>query len=252
MRATAESLCAESLDALLHNEIPAIVVPEFAAVSECRDLVARAGELGFERYRQVSPPIDRIGVTVFEYNHIGIDEYFRAAGAARVLQQRIFAGSFDPLRRMLELLARHHTGRVGIATDPRFGVHYAGLIRRIEAGTLLHVDFAAAEQPGWHVSGVRSQLAWNVYLDLEGSDVGITQVYDRPWQPACERFKLPGSYGYRREVLGDAPRFTYRPRVGELCLINTRNFHEVEPSQGSRVTFTSALGSFDDGIFLWS
>ena len=242
----------DSLTALLHNEIPAIVMPQFATPAECRALVARAREIGFQRYQQVSPPIDRIGVTVFEYHRIGMAAYFHAAEAARILQRQVFGGSFDPLRRMIELLAANHPGRVDVAVDPQFGAYYAGLIRRIEAGTLLHVDFAAAEHSGWHVASVGSQLAWNVYLDLEGGEVGVTHVHDRSWQPPCERFKLPDSYGYRRDVLDGAGCFSYRPHVGELCIINTRNFHEVEPSTGARVTFTSALGSFGDDLCLWS
>ncbi len=250
--AQARDLSPTSLRQLLASQIPAIVIRGFASAEECDQLVRAADKLGFEPYRQVEPPIQRIGVTVFEYDSIGMDAYFRQAAALRELQDRIFAASFNPLRRLMDKLSANHSGQVGIATDPTHGQYYAGLVRRIEDGTLLHIDFAAAEQPDWTVASVRAQLAWNLYVDL-ADGAGDTHVYDRPWNARDEQYKIADSYGYRHEVIVGANRYTYRPRRGDVCIFNTRNFHEVDPSKGKRVTFTSAIGRFDDdSLRLWS
>ena len=244
-------LSPRSLVQLVANEIPAIVVPAFASEAECAALVAHANELGFERYRGVSPPIDRLGVTVFEHDGLDAAGYFRAAAAAHALQREIFACSFDPLARFIALVAANHRGRVSVAVDPQRGAYFAGLIRRIEHGTLLHIDDAAVEHPRCHVAQARAQLSWNLYLQLEG-DRGALTVHDRAWQPAHEPLRT-GSYGYHHDVVDGAPRFTYHPAVGEVCIFNTRNFHEVAPSGGTRIAFTSAIGTFaDDAIELWS
>lgn len=246
------ALTPRSFQQLLDNLIPAIVIPRFASPEECAALVARSHALGFERYQGVSPPIDRIGVTVFEHDRIGMAAYFRAAEAARALQREIFAGSFDPLARFLTALAASHAGPVRVADDPRYGRYFAGLIRRIEHGTLLHIDDAAVEHPGWSVARARAQLSWNLYLQLDGEATGALTVHDRAWRPGLERFKDGASYGYRREVVASARAFTYRPAVGDVCLFNTRNFHQVGPSTGARVAFTSAIGAIADAIELWS
>ena len=229
------------------------MIPGFATRTECASLVGQSNKLGFHPYQYVDPPIDRIGVTVFEYDKIGMASYFREAEIARRLQREIFASSFDPLARFISTVGANHPGSVGIATDSRMGQYYAGLVRRIEAGTMLHIDFASAEQPDWQVASVRSQLAWNLYVDLDETGAGSTHVYNRPWTSALERFKIPDSYGYRHELLEGSQHFTYRPTLGDVLIFNTRNFHEVDRSNGNRVTVTSAMGLFDDGALkLWS
>lgn len=248
----AVGLTPRSFQQLLDNEIPAIVIRRFASPAECAALVARSNALGFERYRGVSPPIERIGITVFEHDRIGVEEYFRAAQTARAVQREIFAGSFDPLARFIALLAANHSGRVRVASDPRYGSYFAGLIRRIEHGTLLHIDAAAVEQPGWSVARARAQLSWNLYLLLDSETTGALTVHDRAWEPALERFKDGRSYGYHHEVVSIARTFTYWPVVGEVCIFNTGNFHEVGASAGARVAFTSAIGAVEDAIELWS
>jgi hypothetical protein len=247
------TLDAVSWRQLLRNEIPLVVIPNFATFEECARLADCANRIGFEPYENVDPPIDRIGITVFEYEGRGVGEYFRDAYKARLVQQAIFSESFDPLARLIARLAAVADGPVDVATDPLFGRYHAGLVRRIEQGTLLHIDFAPAEQPAWHVARVHTQMTWNLYLELAPGDAGATRIYNRQWLPSDEIMKVPKTYGYRREVVAGAQEFTYEPIVGDVCLFNTRNFHEVEPSTGRRVTCCSAIGVLDDGgTVLWS
>ena len=60
-------------------------------------------------------------------------------------------------------------------------------------------------------------------------------------------------YGYSDTVIADADMITFQPYVGDVFIFNTRNYHTVEPMDGQRVTFTSAIGLLPNGeIILWS
>jgi len=245
-------LTRRSFAALLDGQIPFIRIPDFASRVECEALVASAMQEGFGPYRGVEPIIDRIGNTVFEYNSISRHEYFERNIELNRTQQRMFDGSFNPLERIIELLERQLKRRTSVAKNKAGEPYYAGLVRRIEQGTLLHVDFAPGEQPGWEVADVREQLAWNLYLRVSGPKSGHTHIYERQWRPADDALK-EGLYGYNARVVVGAEEAMFAPNVGEVVIFNTRNFHYVEPARGERVSFTSAIGRLPCGeLVLWS
>ena len=245
------SLSSTSLQRLFGNEIPLIRIPQFAGLDECNGLVERASAIGFGDYQNVTPKIERLGLTVFEYYRAGKEQYFQAVNSATQYQNRILGG-FNPLQRIMQLLQKT-TGRVvRIASEPSYGEYFAGLTRKIEQGTQLHIDFAPNEQPGWEVSNVISQLSWNLYLKVSCNSHGKTHIYDCPWCPKDEQYKLD-SYGYDDQVLAGANATSFRPQVGDVVIFNTKNYHTVEPTQGHRIMFTSALGLLPSGdIIFWS
>src|SRR5687767_3942919 len=81
------SLCKHTFGLLLNNQIPFIRIPNFATPAECEKLVEQASVEGFSPYRGVEPQINRIGNTVFEYNNISKDMYFRENEEAIQIQQ---------------------------------------------------------------------------------------------------------------------------------------------------------------------
>ncbi|CAN5134306.1 hypothetical protein BH11MYX1_BH11MYX1_40420 [soil metagenome] len=251
-----QRLTPESLRALLANEIPLVVIPAFASLAECSQLLEAANRIGFEPYQHVEPSIDRIGVTVFEYNQVGMAAYFSAQREAARTQRAIFDRSFDANARLARLFGAKANAELSIARDPLHGDYHAGLVRKIESGTLLHIDYAPAEQPGWWVADhVEAQLAWNLYLQLQDDPaaIGVTHVYNRAWTPSDEARKVEGTYGYARDVVAGVERITYCPTRGDVYLFNSRNFHEVEASRGQRVTFTSQMGMVGPSqLVIWS
>ena len=247
------SLSSEALDKLCSNRIPAIRISQFATEAECHQLVTQAEQLGFGAYQDVTPAIERIGITVFEHDKGDKADYFRAVERANTLQQGLLSASFNPLERLMQQL-HACTGRtVRIASEVPYGAYYAGLIRKIEHGTLYHIDYAPSEHPRWEVGTVTAQLVWNLYLRNSASDQGMTHIYNRQWEPADEQYKIEDSYGYDKEVVADAEHIIFQPRAGDVVLFNTRNFHIVDATDGQRVTFTSAIGLLPSGeIILWS
>lgn len=240
-----------TLRLLLDNSIPYIRL-DFATESDCQALADRLTQLAFGVYRDVEPRIDRIGCTVFECDGAGPDAYFAASEAAAMLRDQLFAETFDPLRILIAELTRHTGRRASVAQNERGQHYYAGLIRRIELGTELHIDFAPAEQSGWSVCGVLNQLTWNLYVKVGRGGSGRTTVYRRQWQPSDDLLRR-GSYGFDRRAVAGSEYVTFQPRVGELILFNTRNYHIVDPSFGERITIGSAIGETGEGdLILWS
>ncbi|MHC5821499.1 MAG: hypothetical protein ACYT04_37940, partial [Nostoc sp.] len=71
------SLTAESLKMLLEQRIPLIRLKEFATEEECEMLYDQTQLLNFNAYEDVSPKIEKVGITVFEYNSISKADYFK-------------------------------------------------------------------------------------------------------------------------------------------------------------------------------
>jgi len=244
-------LTAGSLQQLLDNDIPYIRF-RLASESACHELGQQLTDLAFGSYRDVEPRIDRIGCTVFEYNAARADDYFAASQAAAELRDRIFAQSFDPLQMVMRELAKRTGRRASIARNVRGQHYYAGLIRRIELGTELHIDFAPVEQSGWSVCEVQHQLTWNLYVNVGRRGSGRTTIYHRQWQPEDARLR-EGSYGFSHKAVAGSAYVTFQPSVGEVVLFNTRNYHIVDSSFGDRITVASAIGETHSGdLILWS
>jgi hypothetical protein len=129
--------------------------------------------------------------------------------------------------------------------------YFAGLVRDVNVA-LLHLDFAPLDGPTWSVGNISSQLTWNIYLQsVDGG--GDCQVYDRQWKLEDEQAKVPGSYRYDSQVVAGSQSVCLRPAVGDLTFFNSRNFHEVHPSAGRRVTLSSFAGLIaPDRLVLWS
>lgn len=244
-------LTAESLRKLIENRIPIIRIKDFATAEECEMLCVQSQLLNFNAYEDVTPKIEKVGITVFEYDRISKASYFQEVEKASKLRDSIFAASFNPLERIMEKF-RECGAKVRIASEAGYGSYYAGLIRKIENGTQLHIDFAPLEQSGWEVCTVTAQLSWTLYLKLSDNNHGKTCIYDRRCTPEDEQYKLD-SYGYSDKVIADVDRICFQPYVGDVLLFNTSNFHYVEPMNGQRVAFNSMIGLLPNGeIIFWS
>lgn len=245
---------AETLALLFQGRIAGICVRNFLTPRECEALSHRATELEFKDYANVWPRIGRVGLTVFEHNAIGKSAYFQAVEHANKRIADIIRGIADPLTRVMDWFAKLLPNtQVNIAHEQGYGSYFAGLFRRIEEGTLIHVDFAPAEQPDWGVAGIVSQLSFNVYLESPAANPGVVHVWKKKWTPEDLIFKIPESYGYAEEVIANTAMADIVPEAGMLMIINSQNFHQVTPAGGVRLAVSAAVGRFPDGsIAFWS
>jgi hypothetical protein len=246
------TLTSEALEALFRNEIPAIRIAQFATEQECQKLAEASEFVGFDFYENVEPPIGRIGITQFEFGNSRKLGYFDAVHQATSRRNRIVSLAFDPLERLATLLKKHTANEVKIAQENhQLGQYFAGLIRHINVA-LLHVDFAKLDAPDWEIGRCVAQLAWNLYLKVPENG-GECVVHNRQWCANDEKFKVPDSYSYEMSLVKESEAKYITPILGDLVLFNSRNFHQVLPGQGERVTMSSFIGKMPEGdLVFWS
>jgi hypothetical protein len=242
------TLNAATLEDLLNNKIGAIRVRSLATPLECQALVSQIDAIGWDYYKNVTPPIGKFGVTQFEHRNGEKAEYFRRAAGVREKLSRVPLHA-ELIGRVQAAIRRAGTA-VDIATEGT-DQYFAGLVRHIDVA-LLHLDFAPLDGPTWSIGKISRQLTWNIYLQ-PGDSGGDCQVYNRQWRPEDEQTRVPGSYGYDPKLVADVQSVRLRPNLGELTLFNSRNFHEVHASAGRRITLSSFAGLIQpDRLVLWS
>ena len=250
----ADRLDAGLLRRLFDNEIAAVRVPGFVAPRVVATVMQRVRQHAFDFYRDVEPPIGRIGITQYEHRH---DEpaqsrYFGLARQANERRRRLFAG-VELFEAVLEQLRSAWPAHADLAEESEATPYFAGLVRLIDVA-LLHCDWAPAESPGWRIGSIDAQITWNLYCSTAETG-GVTVVYRRPWTPDAEAHAVAGSYGYHSDLIRDVPAVRIEPRPADLVLFNSRNFHAVERSAGTmpRITVSSFLGRTPDrSVIAWS
>lgn len=235
------TISSEDIDALSTGASAAMVIPGFFTEAQCTDAVESLTAEGFDQYENVEPPIGRIGITQFEHmsDRAG---YFRKAKPATAVRERTFRPDNDPVTQVMRVVSGARTVGAVIASETDGTPYFAGVTRHMQQA-LLHLDWAVRDAPGWAISTIDAQLAWNVYLSMPERG-GELRVHDRFWTPDAENFLEPGSYGYSRDLIRGRRSITIRPSIGDLVMFNSRNFHEVLPiaGTGTRISTSSFIG----------
>jgi hypothetical protein len=252
-----DGLTATSLRALLDGEIPAICIAGFASKEECRALcdAIRSGAVA-GRAAQTST-MNLIGANFS--NHAGTKaEYFEHVKSSYADVGRLYErAGFSPLERMIEKLQAIWPGHVGVAQEPGHGRYFAGGFKTRSTSGHMHYDFAPHTAPDYAIGGIVDQLGWNLYLDMP-TGTGETITYRRP----VPRDVKLGSGAARaldidRNYVAGAESYTFRPEIGDVVIINTRNPHDiivgsVVPGEW-RAQTSSFIGRLpNDDLILWS
>lgn len=248
-------LSAESLRALLDNEIPAIRIRNFATPAECAAF-AKAVEEADLSYYSVARRIGYIGLAQYEYRwNRPKSDYFQDVPPVEAKRDAVQAKSFDAVRRLIELLRTCNDAGVDIAQEEG-GRYYAGIIRHASQGVDLHADYAPINSPTYDIAQIDAQLGWNFYAQelLEGGD---TTIHNAPWDPPRQPGEIPQSYNLPREVVAGARSFTFRAAAGDVVLFNTRNPHEIGGGRSApgneRISIGSFIGRMPSGkLVLWA
>lgn len=254
--AATDHLTADLLDDLFENRIGAVRVPNFVDMASTRAAAAGILERKPTPYENVDPPIGRIGITQFEHcgGALRRAAYFDLARDAEKVRREVFAGAGDPVDSVVRALDAAWEGAVGIAEEPDGSQYFAGLVRVIGEG-LLHCDWAPYDAPAeqWSIGRVSAQITWNIYCQMPSSG-GATVVYNRPWTADAQAFQIPGSYGYREDLVSGREQLRIDPGECDLVLFNSRNFHRIESGVGAaRLSVSSFVGRHADGsLVLWS
>lgn len=206
----------------------------------------------FGKYQAVEPMINKLGPTIYGYSSNERDDYLREKIKAEEILNSLFGRQDHPIDYLKGFL---QDNGIRVARDTHGEELYLGIFRKIERGTPYHIDFAPHESPGWgEPSQVIKQYAVNYYL-TDFND-GMTTVSDRHWTLEDDSFRFSdGRFGYQNENIEKlSQRFHhYLPSKGDMMIINSRNFHKVEPAEGTRLTLSFNFGELASGEYIaWS
>ncbi|MEU3904089.1 proline hydroxylase [Streptomyces goshikiensis] len=221
---------------LLAAASAAVTVPGFLGQRTCADTLAALDRLPTAAYdlARVPTPIARFGPSLNDYRspagELDAGRYWRAAEEARISWQRARLRP-DPVALSLARLGSAWGSPVSPATIGGRPV-FAGTLREINAGTLLHYDDVRREFPaGLFDQETVAQLAFNVWAAVPASG-GATTVWRHRWDPADEQHRH--SYGYLPTTVERCQQVSLRPQRGGALLFNPANFHQVQANPGQR------------------
>ncbi|MFK0117755.1 proline hydroxylase [Streptomyces sp. NPDC090994] len=238
---------------LASGRCAAVRVPGLFPPSVCDRIARSLLAAEFDNYgaERVQPMVMRFGVGVSDYRADGgvADSYWPDLEASRAAWRRLSL-PFDPWERARQALGADWPGRVGVGR--RGGREMgAGVAREAPQGFLVHYDDAGREFSAPLLDApLVAQLAFNVYVTVPETG-GETVIWRHRWQPADERHRAPGSYGFTEECVRDDESLVIKPAVGDGLLFDSRNYHAVKPSHGGRrIALGFSLGLADTGDLL--
>jgi len=170
------------------------------------------------------------------------DDYFTDA---RDADDRLAEVSFDLAGQVREALKKAFgLHSLEPAQEPD-GRRYGDAVVRVHADGVsnpLHNDniMRDAAGTGLALAGLHHQLSCVVCVE-ECDSGGELKIYQKPWQPADETFKIADGLGYHPGVVAGAACHTFKPRAGDVYLINPTHYHEIERVVGADRT---TLGFF--------
>ncbi len=243
------SLNAANLELLLNNEIQVIRIKHFATSAEAEELAFQL--LAHAKRTHSVKTITRLGISYYEQGIVdGKGNYFGLVEECNQTLETLTRTSFHPVRRLINLLSQYIPD-VGVMSEPGYGDYFAGVGKLREGYTPVHIDFGPRDAPDWGIGEVTAQLAWNCYLRIPATG-GLLKVWNKSWNPQDEAFAVEDTYYHSESVVENSEYRLYQPTVGDVLLLNSRNFHTVTPCQ-DRIAFGSFIGLMPNGALrFWS
>lgn len=241
-----ETLSSASLEALCRAETPAVRIP-LLDDAECDAMMRALPDDAFERYanKPAFQTFERFGIPQAGYHSNNRDRYFEdAIQAGRQRDALIEAAGVDPLARAMARIREDAGADISIAREPDGREYFSGIVRRLNDGIRLHADTCRRTDARWGIHTARAQLSLNVFLT--SFDGGECIVHERAHEDADDATVPRGSYIYDRALVAGARSVRIQPNKGDLLLINSRCYHEVEPAQADRVTYAAFVGLLPD------
>lgn len=249
-------LTEKNLELVLDFKIPGIIIEGFIPPTICREVASRLKEMQFANYSHLNEiPVDQVGLCHNQWAHDDKSVYFGKRDAANKIISDIYRGlDIDPLRMVAEAISTRANRHVSVFEEPDFGKYFAGAFRSFRGHGRLHADHAPSHiRKPWAVTEIKRQMAWNIYYCVNNTG-GEVVIYDTIHTAENDVMKMPGDYYFPYEVLEREAHVKVAPKVGDLIMFNTQNFHEVlGNTDGHRISQTSFMGMRADGsLGLWS
>ncbi|QTL39406.1 2OG-Fe(II) oxygenase [Xenorhabdus budapestensis] len=246
-------LNSRNLKAVIDNQIPALIIADFATRQESFNFsqtVLKKKTIAYEFGR----PGSYLGVSLAHYRNSSKEKYFTKVKEAEEQRLEIIKQSFDPVARFFQYINQQTDYSISVANESTFGSYFAGIIRVISHGTDPHVDYAPTFTKGELIVGeISTQLAWNFYASSP-EEGGETVVYNQPYTFSG----INKTYeAYDTQLLEECESYTFKPTVGSVVIFNTMNPHIVLPATQKAKIPRIATGSFlgllrPNQIIAWS
>lgn len=250
---TSNEFLYEDIADLAAGRCAAIRVPNCISAVTNRQMLDVLSKTDFESYgeRRVFPVVKRFGVAVSDHREDGgvRESYWHSLHSAKNSWNQLGLG-FDVFEFCRDALGKHWQGPVVVGQ--RGGREMGpGVVREPNGGFVVHFDDASREFSGDLLDDhLVSQFAFNLYLSVPEHG-GQTVVWRHRWSPADEAHRIPNSYGYYESVVDWAESIEIEPQVGEAVLVDSRNYHAVRPSAGSRrIALGFSVGLSTSGALL--
>ena len=228
----------ENLEAVLDNKVSFLSIEGFLDRRDCESLLRALsnGKLGGYDYnfdQELTPECEHYMTTHYLFEENSHKEvYFKEAKKSLEQYEELVKEAGVEAFGQLQSALRAAGYEVEEATEN--GYRYSSaMVRNLIEGASLHPDYAPFLAVDWAIKNIDRQLAWNIYLDMPAKG-GETVVYNKPWIKEDDRFIKGSSYAYDPEVIASKERAAIKPKVGDLVIFNSRNFHEVSKGEGGR------------------
>jgi len=245
-----------NLNKLLDFKIPGIIVKNFMPADFCTVVGKRLREGSFQNYSHLKDiPVNQLGLCHNQYAHDDKQVYFSKKQEAQEAIDRIYDGfDVNPVSMVIDAIRTRTNRKADIFDEPGYGPYFAGSFRQFRGHGKLHVDNARLHiRKPWAVTKITRQLTWNIYYSMSDNG-GELVIYDTVHTATNESMKVPGDYYFPYEVLEDKEGLRIQPKVSDLIIFNTFNFHEILGNpDGYRISQTSFIGQREDkSLGLWS
>lgn len=249
-------LTPENLSLLLEQKIPAIRVRDFVNRETCDIVASRLLEMNFQNYDHLKDiPVHQVGLCHNQWAHDDKSVYFGKCQEAQNIIDEIYRGlDIDPVQMVIEAIRKDGGRGASVFQEEGYGDYFAGAFRSFKGHGKLHADHAPSHiDSSWAVTGILKQLTWNIYYCAEETS-GELVIYDTIHTAENDKMKVEGDYYFPYEVLERDDCVRVFPKVGDLIIFNTQNFHEIlGTAEGNRISQTSFVGLREDGsLGLWS
>lgn len=255
----AEGLDEANLRALMRGEVAALRIAGFATTAECKAFCDAIRQGAGSTREAETARMTLMGVNFSNYAGQTKEGYFEQVqpsyDSTTTITER---AGFDPLERMIERLRAIWPAHVGVAVEPGYGRYFAGGIKTRTSSGNLHYDFAPHTAPGFAIAGIQDQLGWNLYLDMP-REGGQTVTYRRPVprEGGAAGGGRARALNLDRGYVAGADSFTFRPKIGDVVIINTRYPHDIIVENAAPDEWRAQTSSFigrlpNDDLIMWS
>ena len=229
-----------SLESILSDKIPAIVIRNFYDGKDCQTIASRIKNYNQNIFQ--NGKLKHIGP--FLMSHItDKKKYFEEAKEAQMTFEGIFHGIKNPIMQIYQGI-NNRLPNYSISLASEFQNDYSPAVIRIhEKGKLIpvHKDNVGYEGKEYALSDIDHQVSCILHIQ-ESESGGDLVMYNRQWKKEDERFRNI-DFGYSSSLVDSSEACKMSNfNAGDLVVMNPNYYHKVTEITGDTPRFT--LGMF--------